>query len=268
MKSLCFAVKVFILILLLFGCAKIDTNNDEKSVDRNIAAATDSLLPNLETYSNEKDDYVVVLLGYGYNEGSNKDLLLSQLSDRYGFAENGGIIIPFVYPDDFISFGYERISLLPDNIEDVLLEISPSNDFSKISAIVTLGAPDATHFALARIQDLDKDIQIFSVFSQDDILGTEAGSTLTIDYSINQAVQQEGYETLGEIDLSYPGNTFDVISPLINAGLDWEKVNKTGLIIPALRSEYAKKTDCSFLVYIDPQTGLRAENHFVLQQND
>ncbi len=265
MKVVVLTMKILLLSLVLISCSgKNSSTSVANETSKDADSSLDPLLPNLEHYTNEQEEYVVVLLGYGYNEGEKKDLLLAQLDETYGLIQNGGFIIPFVFPDDFVSFGYERISLLPDNISEILLEKTGNSDISQVSSLIALGSPDATHFALARLQDIYEDIKIFSIFSQDDILGTEAGSTLVIDYSISQTEQREGYETLGEIDLSYPGDIFVVVSPLINAGLDWERVTKSGLLVPALRTEYAKKTNCNFYVYIDPQTGIRSENHYVL----
>ncbi len=230
--------------------------------------APELVLPTLESVTEENNEFVVVLFGYGYNEGESKEELLNQLSAEYGLAENGGIIIPFVYPDDFDAYGYERISLLTDNIEAELLELTGEVDITKVAAVVTLGAPEGTHYALAEIQDSGYDAVIFSVFSQDDILGTEAGSTLVIDYSMDQAAQDNRFEHLGELDLSFPANVFDIISPLINASFDWNGIDETGLFIPALRTEYKKTTSYNFFVFVDPQTGLRAQNHYVLTQQE
>ncbi len=265
MKYVSVILNICIICFILSSCSpnsNLDNNNAEDTV-------TNSLIPSLDTFSNEKEQYAVVLLGYGYNEGSKKEDLLNHINDQYGLVENGGSVIPFVYPDDFLSFGYERISLLEENIEDAVFDLTGERDLSYIATLITLGAPEATHFELANIQDSGyTDMRIFSVFSQDDVLGTEAGSTIAIDYNISENEQQEGYETLGEIDLSYPNNVFDVIEPLINAGFDWERVTSAGLFIPALRSTYQKNIECNFFVYTDPQTGLRAENHYVLVQSE
>ncbi len=266
MRVTIFTVVIFLFLFTLFSCTKKTEESNSSQVAN--TSSSDSLLPSLEYATNEDGAYVVVLLGYGYNAGESKDALLSKLDETYGLAENGGTIIPFVYPDDFVSFGYERISLLPENIQDELLALTGETDMSKVSTLITIGSPDSTHYALANLQDSIENIRIFSVFSQDDILGTEAGSTLVIDYSISQSEQQEGYESLGEIDLSYPDDIFVVIAPLINAGLDWERIDHSGLLIPALRSEYTKKTKCDFFVYVDPQTGLRSENHYVLTSKE
>ncbi len=251
---------VGILCLSLFiGCNK---NNEVLTTDGD--DSTELVLPTLDDAIPENNQYVVILLGYGYNEGDTKNNLLNRLESEYGLAKNGGKIIPFVYPDDFEAFGYERVSLLTDNIEDQLFELIGEVDLDRISAIITLGAPEGTHYSLAEMQDSDYTASVFSVFAQDDVLGTEAGSTLVIDYSIGQDDEENKFEQYGEIDLSYPGDVFDIISPLINASFDWEEVNKSGLFIPALRAEYKKTTEYNFFVFIDAQTGLRAENHYVL----
>ncbi len=268
MKIKVFMLPFFLLVFLLFSCSAKDESSVSEVPHTNSSQTVDPLLPNLDIYNGAKNKYVVVLMGYGYNEGDEKTQLIHALDEHYGLYEKEGIIIPFTYPDDFVSFGYERISLLPNNIEDALFEVTGSRDLSQVGVLLTIGAPEGAHYALANLQDSVFEGQIFSVFSQDDILGTEAGSTLVIDYSISQSAQEEGLETLGEIDLSYPDDVFNVVSPLINAGLLWNDLGETGLFVSALRSSYARNTECDFYVYIDPQTGLRSENHYVLTQKE
>ncbi len=266
MKVRVICIHLLLCTFLIFGCGQ-----NEEARNGTPSENVDSIKPlllGLDEVPEAEEKFVVLFLGYGYNEGEKKDTLLSQLDEVYGLAENGGIIIPFVFPDDFISFGYERITLLLDNITGALAEINEEEDLTSVAALITLGAPEGTHVALANLQDTGNDIPVFSVFPQDNILGTEAGSTLVIDYSISEEAQQEGYESLGEIDLSYPDNIFNVLFPLINSGLHWEDIHASGLFVPALRSEYNKRTNCDFFVYVDPQTGLRAENHYVLTQKN
>lgn len=260
------------LCLFLFACSDNEVANNKNYIS-DAVAETDPILPSLGKVPDAKDKYVAVLLGYGYNEGTAKDNLLAALEQEYGFIENAGIIIPLIYPDDFVSFGYERISLLPERIEEQLSEyVSDISDspLAALAALITLGAPDGTHGALATlqdatIQDTEMQISVFSIFSQDDVLGTESGSDLVIDYSPVETEAESEFHKTEEKDLSYPNDVFQVIVPLINAALDWQEIKGTGLLIPALRTEFLKRTACNLFVYVDPQTGLRSKNHYVLK---
>ena len=263
MKQILNIVKIIFALLIITACTNKTVENS--TIKENIPQHTD-FLPSLELSQTVENQYIVVVLGYGYNHGFVQTSLLDDLDTVYGLAENHGIIIPFIYPDDFVSYGYERISLLPDNILDEVQKIDNSADFSNIAGIITIGAPENTHYALANLQDAGYDNPIFSVFPQDDILGSEAGSTLVIDYLPKTEIEDTDHSGLEEVNLSYPDNIFPVITPLINATLKWETISKTDLFIPALRKEYTTTTTCDFSVYLDPQTKIRAQNHYVLTQ--
>ncbi len=255
-------LKLSIILLVLISCT-------EKTTDENLIEEPKKnidFLPSLNVTQPKEDSYIVVLLGYGYNDGFIKTSLLKDLETMYGFAQNNGIIIPFVYPDDFLSYGYERISLLPNNILDELQKINKEADFSNIAGIITLGAPENTHYALASLQDSDYVNPVFSVFPQDNILGIEAGSTLVIDYMPIEETDNVGHTGLEEINSTYPDNIFPVIAPLINVSLEWKEIKEGDLFIPALRKQYNTSTKCNFSVYLDPQTKIRAKNHYVLVQ--
>lgn len=241
------------------ACEKEESVPEEQPNPPDIQTEIDYILPNLNFEISENNQLVVILLGYGYNSGDSYKTLVEKLTATYGLAENDGIIIPFVYPDDFMSFGYERISLFPEKVIEEL-EKYPAKT---LAGLITLGAPEGTHRALASFQDTQTMPCVFSVFSQDDILGTEAGSDIVIDYSVIKAEDEESFAP-EELGLSYPDDVFEIIEPLINATLDWEHIKNTGLFVPALRAEFFKRIDCDFFVYIDPQTGLRAQNHYVL----
>lgn len=258
-----------ILIFFFLSCSDKNEIDDEGFVGEKTSIDVPSLaLPSFDSSSNTKGKFVVVLLGYGYNEGIIKENLLAALDQEYGFAESGGIIIPLIYPDDFISLGYERISLLPERIEEQLNEyIDGTSDspLTALMALITLGAPDGTHGALADLQDATIDTAVFSIFSQDDVLGTESGSDLVIDYRPVQIEGVSAFDTTEETNLSYPDDAFEVIAPLINTALNWKQIENDGLLIPALRTEFLKRTACNLFVYVDPQTGLRSQNHYVLE---
>lgn len=263
------ALILCILLFTFFGCSDKNAVNNEESMNEVVSLVKDdAILPSLDIIPPVKGKYVVVLLGYGYNEGLIKENLLASLEQEYGFVENDGIIIPLIYPDDFISFGYERISLLLELIEEQLTQSLGSisdSPIAALTALITLGAPEGTHLALADLQDATIEVPVFSIFSQDDILGTEAGSDLVIDYRPVQTEGLSAFDKTEETNLSYPNDVFEVIAPLINAALNWQRIQDGGLLIPALRTEFLKHTECNLFVYVDPQTGIRSQNHYVLE---
>lgn len=259
-KKIVIILCLFVLPFLLLACSNKDSVYSEQIVSNSNLNNTDAFLQQLDTYTDKNNTYIAVLLAYGYNEGKAKENILAALTKEYGFVEDGGIIIPLIYPEDFISLGFERISLLPELIEEKLVEAEIE---SAEIALITLGAPEGTHRALAILEDAQIQGPVFSIFSQDDVLGTEAGSDLVIDYSPPQ--NKDSFATAKETNSVYQGDVFDVVAPLINAALNWEETEKAGMPISALRTEFLKRTSCNLLVYVDPQTNLRSKNHYVLE---
>lgn len=191
---------------------------------------------------------VCIMFGYGFNSESFRKETLSLLDKEYGLAENGGIIWPLVYPDDFRN----RIMNLYDLVNE-----------QNIRGIILLGAPERTHYALAKLQD-DWDgftpYSIFSFFPQDDILGEESTSHFVLEYT--RGITDEANE--GETELKIDEDAEEILSRAVKYIMD----------LPSpLASDSELFSHVQFIAgnrkvrhYIDSETGLHAVNHFVMEE--
>ena len=160
---------------------------------------------------------ICVIFGYNYNNDEFVNEALSLFSREYGLAEDGGLVLPLVYPKDFLHSGRARISSLKDLVSDYMLD-----------GMIILGAPEATHRALGVIEDEfggKKPYPVASFFPQDDMLSILMSS---VEYLSSCAAP---LERLSEIE---------------HAKL-------------LLGEKHTIKR------YIDNDTGLVPENHFILE---
>lgn len=127
---------------------------------------------------------VAVVFGMGYNEQSFTDYTIDLLSQKYGLFDDDGGILPIIYPDDFKVEGIVRVSKLKDLLKN-----------QKLCGLIILGQVENMHYSLNTIKEemkTDGNIEypIFSFFSQDDMLGTEAACDLVIDFSEKTLIEQ------------------------------------------------------------------------------
>ena len=195
---------------------------------------------------------ICILFGYGYNSADFTAKMTEELEARYGSAENGGLILPLIFPDDFKrggkSFSSEFGSLL---------------DAEELRGIILLGAPDGTHKAIARLQDSfcgNVPYPVFSFFSQDDVLAMEDSADILIDKA--QKAELDGVVETGT-ELTFAKevpellkNAADVIA---SSDAPFEK--NAGLLALAERLAGGAKISR----YIDTETGLVSVNHFVME---
>lgn len=203
---------------------------------------------------------IVLFLGHGFADEAKKKELFSFIEKTYGFLQNGGGMSVLTYPDDVRVAGKIRMSSLS-------AKLSALNEQRTISALITVGAPQGMHTVLADLEDEGRRFPVFSLFPQDDVLGTEAGSDLVIDYR-SYALSNSGESHLAaaeETDFEYTGHISDVLIPLIRAALDWDNIKEDSVFIPDLRMQFFKHTGCNLVIYTDSVTGLRAKNHYVLE---
>lgn len=203
------------------------------------------------------DTHVAVLFGYGYNTESFVNEVTSKLSEKFGLQEEGGLILPLVFPDSFKSGGVVgRISNLPDILSE-----------NKCKTLITLGAPENTHRALAKMQDANSDCVVYSLFSQDDVLGTESGSYLVFDFATenNNSIEEdmELTETVGLEEQELSDNNFDKIEFLLEKIIKRSNLPSTLSINEVASSLF--DSDWEVSTYLDAATGLKAKNHFVLK---
>ena len=228
----------------------IGCRNNSKKNAKNAIENTDAVLQNLQKWQ-ETDKRVALVLGLGYTEDHFVEELLSVLGDEFGLDAENGLIYPILFPEDFVFNGIKgRISSLPD----IVLE-------KNIDALYIVGAPEGTHRVLASIQDRKEaekflDFPVFSLFSQDDVLGTESGSDIVIDfgqfYSPSTAREEGGLEHLALV----PDILCSLIAKRELFQRDFSSEEKKQFIKKSLGFSWNVETS------VDLQTGLRSKNHF------
>ena len=220
-----------------------------------------SLLSGAADVDNRKksEHHIVLFLGYGFSDAEKKEELLGYLRRTYGLTEDGGLISVLTYPENVSHSGRIRMSVLTANLKDLHAQ-------KALTAFITAGSPQGMHTVLAALQDAGMAMPVFSLFPQDDVLGTEAGSSLVFDYRPALFKDKRAGETAteAESDYEYKGKAEHVLVPLIQAALHWNRIKDDEMLIPALRTEFFRQTGCSLIMYNDPVTGLRAKNHYVL----
>ena len=256
--------KFFGLIFVIFILSSIFTSCKNKTAAKPLEdgiqlVITDSTLPSSEiaqkpisrSYSKKN---IVVLLGYGFNTDEAKEKFIPELEDRYGFSENGGLIFPLCFPDDFKRTGRSYATEFFNEISSPELNIG---------GIVLLGAPEYSHLALARNQDAwDEKVPypVISLFPQDDNLGIESTSDFIIDRTL--ATDLNGEPENEEEHLSVSDEYFNLVFRII----DYIKMGDfeiTDFSDSLLHVKQILK-DQKFHNFTDSETGLKSINHFVL----
>ena len=241
-KQLRFLLCAIFFSLCISGCEK-KTMIEDTAIKVNSEGAIQ--LEVQESEENEENSWraserkICVIFGYEYNSEEFVSAAMAAFGSRYGFAEDGGLILPFVYPDDFTHGGRARVSLLKDMVSDYALD-----------GMIILGAPEATNKALAAIEDDfggSKPYPVVAFFPQDDMLGIESTCDL---------VFEKGSEISKEEMLE-----------ILFAAIEYLPACEGNL---ALRSEAEHAMQMlegkkSVKLYVDSETGLTPENHFILE---
>lgn len=203
----------------------------------------------------EPVDYRIgIVFASGYNEKSYIDEILQIFGMHYGLDEENGLIKPMIYPDDFVVAGTKKtqIKFLADFVSE-----------GNFKQLIILGNPERTHEALAKIKENQPFISVISLFSQDSILGTQYGSDLVIDLdsSSNTMETEQHQQSLSAFDL------FSLLSSFINDYKVLEQIKgdnkKIGMYVKNVLQE-------KWLIssYQDPETEIKAQNHFILKSNN
>lgn len=222
-------------------------------------SVTSLLSPSSSAADRDSAHHIALFLGHGFSDAEKKEELLDYLRRTYGLTEDGGLISVLTYPENVSHSGRIRMSVLTAKLKDLHAQ-------KALTAFITAGSPQGMHTVLAALQDAGMAMPVFSLFPQDDVLGTEAGSSLVFDYRPALFKDKRAGEaaTETESDYEYKGKAEHVLVPLIQAALHWNRIKDDEMLIPALRTEFFRQTGCSLIMYNDPVTGLRAKNHYVL----
>lgn len=212
---------------------------------------SDEVLKN-QTWFQEGKCFVIIY-GYDFNSENFTQNSINTLQQKYGLYEDGGLILPLIYPDDFQNGKKPSISLLKSKLT--------SKD---VNGILILGAPEGTSSALSRITDSFENnvpYPVFSCFSQDDdVLGMEYQTNIVIDKAITAEID-------GMLKTEEEQNIISGIDTFIDNTITLSLNLDGGLSKTADLFEYAKKIGNPHKVtrYADPDTGLYSINHFYIQ---
>lgn len=197
---------------------------------------------------------ICVVLGYDFNDKDVADATISLLQKRYGLAEDGGLIYPLVFPDDFKASGRSYHNNLRLILQD---------DIENLAGVVIIGAPENTHHALARNQDfwnMKVPYPVVALFPQDDILGLEATCDIVLDKGQTAKFSGEilDTETDGVVIPEAPEILIQTIDYILTLEGPLERdLSLSNHVFSMFRNHEIHH-------YSDPETGLQSINHFVL----
>ena len=195
-----------------------------------------------------------MLFGYDFNNPELKESLLALLQENFGLADDGGLIFPLTYPDDF----KHGVRGYASDFAAILQE-----DDLDLAGIVLLGAPENTHTALAKNQDKweqNVPYPVVALFPQDDVLGIESTCDIVVDKGQTAGITGEiaPEESDGQVHPNAPEIIVETIKYI--QLLDGAPSRTTEL----QKHMEQMLSDFQFHHYTDPESGLMSINHFVL----
>ena len=246
------AVLLALLSCCLVGCSKKDKAADgEDKIELEI---NDAEAPKKFHRWSETDSVICVVFGYGYNDNSFYTDLCETLADKYGLENEKGMIWPLLFPDDF-NGGSGRISELYNLVGE-----------KKVRGMLLLGAPENTHYTLARLQDNNEGkipYPVFSFFPQDDILGMESTCDFVLDYERSAKEDSNAEETTQQIDKS--------IKQIVLNAIKYMADQKGPLPADGKLHEHVQQIvgkNKKVRRFVDSETGLQSQNHFVIERDE
>lgn len=236
------------------GCKKNQKDNDPNSVDLTLNQADSPAIQSAPQKWHVTNKRVMVLFGYDFNNPEIKENLLSLLRENFGLDEDGGLIYPVTYPEDFKHGVKGYASDFTTALQTEELDLC---------GVVLLGAPENTHIALARNQDKweqEVPYPVIALFPQDDVLGIESTCDIVVDKGQTAGLTGEiaPEETDGQIHQNAPEIIVETIKyiQLLDGAPERSK---------ALQKHMQQMLEgYQFHHYTDPETGLMSINHFVL----
>ena len=251
---------LLIFSLILSGCKKkkkkktYDSDSIELTTDISDETKALSDLMNTNQKWHLTNKRVAVLFGYDFNNEVVKADLLAVLQENFGLAEEGGLIYPITYPEDF----KHGVRGYASDFAAIL-----QSDELDLAGVVLLGAPENTHVALARNQDKwnqEVPYPVVALFPQDDVLGIESTCDIVVDKGQTAGLTGEiaPEESDGQIHQNAPEIIVETIKyiQLLDGA-------------PSRTKELQKHMEqmlagFQFHHYTDPESGLLSINHFVL----
>ena len=241
--------------VLQFAPSAIRASLAESSASNSFASDAVEVSPHetqeewpLPLHFSSEGGVVCVLFGYGFNGEDFCTPALTALEAQFGLADNGGLVLPVVFPDDLRG----RVSNLREVVE--------KND---IRAMILLGAPEDTHLTLVRIIEGWEGVPMFNIFSlfpQDDVLGEEFSCNFVLDFESTSDV------ILGDEHQRVDDEALDVLCEAVEYAALLPYVLK---VDGDLRSHVqAIAGSRKVMHYTDSETGIQSKNHFVIRAGE
>ena len=240
--------------MIFSACHKESKDYDINSLDLTLNQGNSedlSATPQKWHVTNKK---ICVLFGYDFNNPEVKEPLIALLKENFGLAEDGGLIYPLTYPEDFKHGirGYATDFAAALQAEDL-----------DLAGIVLLGAPENTHSALAKNQDKweqNVPYPVIALFPQDDVLGIESTSDLVIDKGQTAGITGEiaPEESDGQIYSEAPAVIVETIKYMLSLEGSPSRTQELQKHMEQMLKGY------QFHHYSDPESGLQSINHFVI----
>ena len=242
------------LSLAVTGCKKNHHKSDANSVDLTLNNAEEPEIQATPQKWHVTNKRIAVLFGYDFNNPEVKESLINLLRDNFGLDEDGGLIYPITYPEDF----KRGVRGYASDFASIL-----QGDELDLAGVVLLGAPENTHIALARNQDKweqEVPYPVVALFPQDDVLGMESTCDIVVDKGQTAGLTGEiaPEESDGQIHQNAPEiivETMKYIQLLDGAPARTNALQKH---MEQMLAGY------QFHHYTDPESGLMSINHFVL----
>lgn len=255
MKKSLIILSCVLTAFCLSGCKKEKSQTTyTNSINLSISKSDSSNLVSEPQKWHITDKKICVMFGYDFNKPEVYEPLLAELQKKFGLDEDGGLICPVIYPNDFKhgvrGYANDFMNYLQDDSKDFI-------------GVVVLGAPENTHTALARNQDKwnrEVPYPVIALFPQDDVLGLESTCDIVLDKGQTAAIT-------GEIQPEETEGQFIEESPEVLM----ETINYIQCLNYALKKDNSVQTHILQMLngrnihhYLDPETGLQSINHFVL----
>jgi hypothetical protein len=198
------------------------------------------------------DHQVVVMLGPDY---ASRPEILDGLISEFGLSGSGGMVVKFLYPEDFKEGKQVHLS-----------KLTAAAKIPEATVLVTVGAPEGTIYELNRIRAARPDIKIVSLFANDDAIPVEAVSDIMVENATSG-------ELLASENTDFtPPDGIDVLllaSVLAAEDKDSSVEPLAGLTtsMDTARNFLKRKGACNdwnFSDYVDPDTNLRSRTRLVL----
>jgi hypothetical protein len=243
MKRLIYFALSILLIMIFPACGK----KTQAPVEQETVSVVTEGIEAAPHWTNE-EGIICVLFAYGFNTPEFYAEATEKLGSIYGVDPEGGLLYFLQYPDDLKS----RIN----NLYSML-------DGKKIRGLIVLGAPEGTHYVLARFQDAyegGRPFPVFSLFPQDNVLGQESTCDFVLEYETSVEEESVSEEITQEIDENAEAVVIKAVAAM--ADLKGPLANDSNL------HQYVQNMVGETLVqrYTDRETGIQSSNHFVMER--